>query len=384
MYLQAVSKLAKKLNSSKKGPFENKISIPYLGNEGTIDLKTICNALNRNRLIYKDEGHLFFEDYDQTIKIACERINDYFDLFSKYLNDLWTKGVDGFLLSTAGIGVLFAMYSDLLINLTVSERKSQKKHFEFWHDMMLPVIEHLEVQNDETLRNYIKASVGRAQSTDLQVTFTDLIVKSKRSGTFNSPFWKKYQENRLIKEETSFLDLLDREEGITLDFKGSFKLDVNNLIKGNGKTIIKPNIARDGVIKVISSFLNTKGGDVILGLIEKQFYPEVERDNLDFVSHNDFYLLGIEEEIKTTKNMTKERYQNDLIQSFDSHFDCKYPYNITFHPYKGVTLCRVSVDSLPPNEDCYIDGKIFYGRRGAKSDPLVGREIQLHKSKYSG
>lgn len=379
-HLQGISILAKKLNSTKNCPFFGKIIVPYLGNEGIIDLRTICNAINRHRLIYEDEGPLYLKDYATSIEFAAERINDFFNLFATYLKELWLKGKEGFLLSTAGIGVLFAMYSDLITNLKKQEIRSKKKHCDFWDEIMLPVIEHLEMQDASTLNGYISRSVGRAQSTDLQVEFTELIVKSKRKGTFHSPFWKKYQERPNIKEETSSLDLLIKEENQTLEFKGSFKLDVDNLIKGNGKPIIKSEIAKNGIVKAVASFLNTQGGDVIMGLIEKQFYPEVERDNLDFEPYNNFYILGIEEEFKASRNMTKEKYQNDLIQVLDGSFGFKYPYKITFHTLKGRTLCRISVEST--TEDCYVDGKIFYGRRGAKTDSLIGKEIQVHKRKH--
>lgn len=379
-HLQSISILAKKLNSIKNSPFYKKIKVPYLGNEGIIDLKTICNAINRHRLIYEEEGPLYSKDYATTIDFAAERINDFFNLFATYLKKLWLKGKEGFLLSTAGIGVLFAMYSDLITNLKKQEIISKKKHNDFWDEIMLPVIEHLDMQDASTLKDYISRSVGRAQSTDLQVEFTELIVKSRRKGTFNSPFWKKYQERPNIRAETSFLDLVTKEENQTLEFKGSFKLDVDNLIKGNGKPIIKSEIAKQGVVKAVASFLNTEGGDVIIGLVEKQFYLEVERDNLDFEPYNNFYILGIEEEFKASRKMDKEKYSNALIEFLDVSFGFKYPFKLTFQTFMSRTLCRISVDST--TLDCYVDERIFYGRRGAKTDRLNGKEIQLHNTKY--
>lgn len=387
-HLCAISSIAKKLNDPKrKGFFTNRISIPKEGSKGsnTIDLKTICIALLRHGFIEDEDAPFFDTSYGDSVDYAVERLNAYFNIFKEYSEDLWMKGDDGFISSTAGVTVLLAILRDLLHELDPKEIKNIKKFQDHFYELLDPLIDHLNKCSDDTLKGYTEASTGRAQSSELQANFTELISKSRIPGTFNSRFLKKYYASKKkVEKPTSTQEILSSRESSNCEVKGSLMLNIDRWIKGDGQLKPKPELAVEGVIRTIAAFLNTDGGDLVIGAIECSKFPELkDNDNFDFQPFGDYYILGIKDEIAMEKGSSSDSYERKIRDLVSSHLGDSFPQmlKINFEEVELKTLCHITVQALSGGDWCYVNNEDFYYRDGNRNKELKGTDIDKYKKR---
>jgi len=174
-------------------------------------------------------------------------------------------------------------------------------------------------------------------------------------------------------------DLIKRGESDRIEYKGSFCFNVNKYLMGNGTEEIDGTIALKGVMKTIVAFLNTNGGKIIVGIIEKRHLSKIHDDKLlELVEFGDYYLLGIEKETVKAGRDGFELKIRDMIQEHIAK-DLIGLIKINFAEYCGKELCILSI-SMRVNVWYYLDGK-FYVRDGNRTIELTGNDADNYKSR---
>jgi len=166
------------------------------------------------------------------------------------------------------------------------------------------------------------------------------------------------------------------EEGPDVEFKQTFRLPVGDNISED-KFKVNSSMISAGVMKVINSFINANGGELLIGIKDANHQITGLENELDhFFSNKDETLL----EKKDKFNLI---FNSKLNQTFQERFVTE---NIT---YKFVDLDNdkyiFRVTCLPSDKPCIIKetskllsylGGNFFRRTGSESVPLSGQEKQ--------
>jgi len=172
---RAISLIARKLNSDSDSPLHDHIKIPSVlpkRKEITnLTMTTVCDAIEENRLIKKDQTLLYKDDYNSTVDFASERLKAYFDVVSKSFPEDWQKGEKGLLRSNIGIRILFIMLRQLVLYLKlggqeVIYKKRDLSDFKGEVNKLLnPMIVELKNKSDGD-RSAIRGQVGKGPLTE--------------------------------------------------------------------------------------------------------------------------------------------------------------------------------------------------------------------------
>ncbi len=175
---------------------------------------------------------------------------------------------------------------------------------------------------------------------------SDSVARDLAQDNLGQKLYKALAQDN-ISEEDQIKLLIPRGESKTLEFKETFSLDVN---KGTKEKYIE-----QSALKTIGAFLNTVGGDLLIGV------------------NDDEDVLGVDEEIK-------KFYKNDdkYLLNFKNHIKSKVGEG--FYPlvdYKmvevgGKRVLRVSCGMA--TSPCFLDDSDFYVRSGPSTDKLEGRQ----------
>jgi hypothetical protein len=142
--------------------------------------------------------------------------------------------------------------------------------------------------------------------------------------------------------------LLEAPESQQLEFKSSLRWDYQ-LGYTNRKL-------EDVAVKAVAAFLNTDGGDLIVGVDDKQGVLGLANDYESSKS------IGGRDGFERHIRAVLRKAVGDATLSFVS---------VTFHSVDGEDICQVSVD--PSDHPVYVpgeDGQAFYVRQGNASQPL--------------
>jgi DNA sulfur modification protein DndB len=376
--LYATSRIAKRLNALEDSPLRGHISIPKEQNYGNLTLTTVCTAISQQKLISKEEGLLFRASYADTIEYATERIMCYFDTLREDLADEWEAGDEHYVRTNAGFVVLLGILRDIVeCNLSKPELEDADKFREAVTKFLEPLILHFwEVDND-TIRRYRGAGGAGQKSRQVRLELTK-VMRDANIG-FRSIWLEKYEEalkeeDRFAKKRRGVSYYLDREESETLEFKGSLLVDLNRYLLGDGKLVEDASLLDEGVLKTIVAFLNTKGGDTLIGVLELARFERVYEDKLsDCPSHGKKILFGIDIEYGKDE---WDGYMQRLISYIETRISPDVLdsdlVRISKLSHDGKPLCLVSVQTADAKQ--YLQNK-FYIRRGNKTVQLQGPEI---------
>jgi DGQHR domain-containing protein len=159
--LRTISLVAKKLNSDEGSAFHNYIQIPSMliksKEEVNLTLTNICDGIKENRLINREEGLLFKEDYEKSVNFAAEIIESYFESIVSPLISDWEKGERGLLRTNVGVRIFFIILRQLLrhFNYEGKENIYRKKDLtEFKNEtkkILAPIIEKLSKMNERDI-----------------------------------------------------------------------------------------------------------------------------------------------------------------------------------------------------------------------------------------
>jgi DNA sulfur modification protein DndB len=379
--LFAISKIAKELNRRETSPFYGHISIPKDQNLGNITLTTICTMLKQQKLIDPNEDLLFKKNYDETVDFAVERISVFFNIFKEFMPNEWNAGDKHYIRTNSGIVVLLGIFRDIFEGyLTKTEITSLEKFRKTTTDFLEPLIYHFEHADPTVINGYRGAGGAGQKSRQVRYELTK-VIRDANVG-FRSIWLEKYEqalseENKFAKRRKGVLHYLDNEEGDELEFKGSLSLNLNRYFKGDGILQEDPSVIDDGALKTIVAFLNSKGGDLIIGVLEKNKFEDVYDEKLStYPLHNEKIIYGIESEYKKDEwdgylqkltSLIENRIGADVI-------DSEY---ITIERLKHEEreLCHVSV--YPSDSKQYLTNKFFI-RRTNKTVQLEGTDIDKY------
>ena len=151
------------------------------------------------------------------------------------------------------------------------------------------------------------------------------------------------------------------DESDTLEFKGSLATNLDRLFLGDGKLEASNEYAiNEGAIKAVAALLNTFGGEVVIGLLEKDRYKSIADKLVTFPQSSKYLAVGIEIE-KDYKNWDK--LQLRLTDLITKHIKGKKKAMswIQIRPLsiENKTLAIISVQPPPPDTLFFLNGEVF-------------------------
>ena len=185
----------------------------------------------------------------------------------------------------------------------------------------------------------------------------------------------EFNETRLPNLELN--EIIKVDESQFQEVKGSFSLDINRLLKGDGKIIKEDRLAKEGVLKSIVGFLNSKGGYILIGALEKERYKNSDLKAHRYKETKNRYILGIGYENENTDNY--ELKIRDMIASNIAK-DIGELIEISFPIFEDITLCLIKVNA-PKQNWYYLDDNKFYVREGNRTIELQGTTADIYKNR---
>ncbi len=379
--LYAISKIAKDLNHKTHSPFYGHIAIPKDQNSGNITLTTVCTTLKQQKLVDQKEGLFFYNTYSESIDFASDRIAAFFDVIKGYMPDEWELGDRHYIRTNAGLVVLLGILRDIVeCNLSKSEKEDLNKFKKVAEKFLEPLIIHFMHADSDMINNYRGAGGAGQKSRQVRYELTK-VIRDANIG-FRSIWLETFEESlseekKFAKHRKGILHFLDNEESENLEFKGAIALDLNRYLKGDGKLSEKPELIDDGVLKTIVAFLNSKGGDLIIGVLEKSKFEDVYEEKLSsYPLHNGKIIFGIEIEYKKDEWDGYLQRLTSLIETRigSEVLDSEY-IKIERVKHEERELCHVSVQ--PSDSKQYLVN-MFFVRRANKTVQLEGQEIDRY------
>lgn len=376
---RAISRIAKHLNSSSASPFESHIAIPKDRNKGNLTLNTVCRMIKSLKLINRDEGLLFHKSYEETVHFAAERISIFFRVLRDELPDEWGMGDEHYVRTNSGFVVLLGILRDMVeCNIAQAELDSAPKFAQAAKRFLQPLVSHLSNAEPALIERYRAAGGAGASSREVRLDLTR-VMKESETG-FRSIWLEKYEES-LESEHADEIQLggvaaiLDQDEDVHLEFKGSISLDVDRLLLGDGKLEQKKDLAEAGVLKTIVGFLNTKGGTIVLGIVEMSKYELAEEERLaEYSVVESKIIIGINQEYgKGDWDRYYQRLLNLIKDRIGATVIDEELVLISKKQYQEIDLCVVTVK--PAGTKQYLNDDKFYVRRGNQTDLLSASEI---------
>ena len=157
--------------------------------------------------------------------------------------------------------------------------------------------------------------------------------------------------------EDQIKSLIRKGETKEIEFKQTFVLDVRQGVKNKDITT--------AVIKTIAGFLNTDGGELLVGVSDAGEILGVNEEMSKFYSNSpDKYLQNV-------KNAIKERIGEP-----------SYPYiDYKLHEVDSALLLRVTCRRS--DEPVYVDDRDFYVRTNPATDKLEGpKQLQYIRQRF--
>jgi len=380
LQLYVISKIAKKLNSMKDSPFYGCITIPKEQNRGNISLTTVCGSIKQQGLIDQGERLLFCDSYEATIKYAADRIAYFFDVFRREMKVEWNAGDKHYIRSNAAFVVFMGILRDLIgANLESKEIRNLDVFKKQVEKFLEPLLLHLMEADDDTLRQYRSAGGSSQKSRLHRYEFSKLLRDAKIG--FGSRWLDKYEEalekeneEKIKRRKRGVEFYLEKDESEVLEFKATLKFNLDRYLRGDGKWVEDEKILDDGVMKTIVAFLNSKGGELIIGVLEKPRYEDLyEEKLLGCPVYKDKIIYGINNEYSKED---WDGYQQRLLSLIETRISPEVIdgdlLKIQKLPYEDRDLCLVTVE--PSESKQYLGGKIFI-RRVNTTEQLVGKDI---------
>lgn len=150
-----------------------------------------------------------------------------------------------------------------------------------------------------------------------------------------------------MSEEDKIKLLISKNESKNIEFKETFSLDVK---KGTKEKYIEKS-----ALKTIGAFLNSEGGDLLVGVNDDGEVLGIDEEVNKFYKNNDKYLLN---------------FKNHLKSKIGEGFYPLIDYKIV--EVDGKHVLRVS--SGVANTPCFLEDTEFYVRSGPSTDMLEGKK----------
>jgi len=203
----------------------------------------------------------------------------------------------------------------------------------------------------------IRERLSESFSFKMQRMSISFTVLGSFLGLISGLLWIKLIEKKtLIKKQeklikNDILQLIELGENNWVEFKSSMKYDYFKKI---------PNKNLEQVIaKTIVSFMNAKGGKLIIGVDDEG------------------KIMGIENDFKTLKHQNKDGFEQNIFRIISTYIGQEFCYKVQvlFYQINEKEVCLVIVE--PSKKPTYVaDGKntTFYVRTGNATYPLTVKE----------
>ncbi|HRX63484.1 MAG TPA: ATP-binding protein [Candidatus Absconditabacterales bacterium] len=200
-------------------------------------------------------------------------------------------------------------------------------------------------------------------------------------------------------EEAEIIELLNKYESNKIEFKSSFCVNIHELIQKKNKEIIGEKSFYGPYLKTIVAFLNSGGGEVVLGVWEEKSFEKFKKDENIKDEDINYFILEKNEEIPgkyilglgydmTFKNIDEEGIQRIFDQTIHKNLDPN-PVNLgiiiecKILDFFGKKIAKIIVPAS--KEPVYLKTKteeIFYIRQNGQSIPIKGREMAEYQRKH--
>jgi DGQHR domain-containing protein len=386
--LWMISCIAKLMNNAEYSPFRGSIKIPKDDNPGNLSLYSVCNAINRFGLVNPKEELLFHEDYDQTVEYAARRIAAFFDVLQDALPEDWADGDEHYLRTKASLPVLFGILRDVVAaNLQRPKELDDIARFsELSRQFLSPLITYFDSVDPKVIETYRKAGGALERSNEVREKLCQEIYAAQVG--FRSPWYEDRRKAATARDAqlrtSSVKKLVSRDESETLEFKGSLSLDVKRLLLGDGARATRVGLEDEGVLRSIVAMLNSRGGEVVVGVLEQIDFAHADDQRLaSLLRIEDKLIIGLDQEYDKKGWDSYQRRLTELIESrigpdvLDQQL-VEIAKLAARDGESGATydICRVSIQ--PSETRQYLNGEHFYVRRGNKTDQLKGPEIDRY------
>jgi len=195
--LRVISLTVKKLNCESDSRLYKHIYIPSVPKEAkgvtNLTIANICDGLEDNKLINKEEGLLYEKDYDFSVNFASERIKAYFDVIAKCFPQDWKKGDKGVLRTNIGIRIFLIILRQVLRYLKFEglEKIYRKKDLDEFEnktkEILDPILTKLKEMSDGE-----RDEIRKGASKGLVLKNTQrLIWDLKEKFNFGLELWRK-------------------------------------------------------------------------------------------------------------------------------------------------------------------------------------------------
>lgn len=380
--LRAISRIGKLLNSERWSPFQGRIQVPSLQNNGVLNFRPICYEIERLRLVRQQPqggGLLFCKDYDETVDFAARRVAAFYDVFKSEMPKEWEAGTEHFLCTNAGFIILTGILQDILAggSLTSAELASLSSYSAKIRRCLKPVVADLRRGPKSRIDGY-RATGGAGQVASRARTELTRLVRDKSGVKGAFPWLTKSEgdeQDRAWEEHDELDPYLKLKEGQHLEFKGSLSLDIGRMLKGDGERVDNERIVTDFLSTVVA-MLNTQGGEIILGVLEAAKFEGVSTPS-DWDVQGDFILPGVQVAYsqrgwdgfqQKVSKLVGSRISKTLVPS--------YVQVRRIDTDDGKDFCVVTVNPGP--EAYFLDDGQYYIRSGADDEPLTAKEAMEH------
>lgn len=152
-----------------------------------------------------------------------------------------------------------------------------------------------------------------------------------------------------MEDETRYLRLIENGESERIEFKSTFKYDINNKRANNNLTHL--------ISKTICAFLNSRGGNLFIGV----------EDNKNIIGLD--YDLKIFKNIDILQQEIPKTIRNDLGGS-------GIQFDLEIEQLKGKLVCIISV--RPSEKPVFFSNNEYYVRKGTQNQSLNPKETFDH------
>ena len=160
-----------------------------------------------------------------------------------------------------------------------------------------------------------------------------------------------------------------------MEFKGSAMLDVGEYLR-SGAVDRKKDFIRQSFLKTVVGFLNTAGGDLVLGILEAKRYDGLDNERVQSCAQlKDRLVCGIGLDIGTHDFDWYTLALFDLIKGRIGSLplDRKLVELEVLPECDGLQTCVLRVAPSPKKQ--YLDRSHFFVRRGPATEELPASEI---------
>jgi hypothetical protein len=210
-------------------------------------------------------------------------------------------------------------------------------------------------------------------------TETHLVTGSTKTSFYIADILSVSREIHRKVEHRSYQAYASAEEDDTLEKKGTTFTDFHRYLE-TGEKHRDPNYLKEGPLKTMVGMLHSRGGEIIVGLLEDRKLPkDAPRRLTAFEKIDDFYVIGVEQE---TNYKTWDDYEQQLRNHIDTLISPRLGgtglFQISRIPAGNCSLALITVYPAQAAEWYAIAGKVYI-RDGNRTIPVTAVELPRYQ-----